>query len=118
MMIANFVSIAAAQATAGGGAPPLAGMIPIFLVFGVMMYFMFRSQKKQAKARESMLNSIKAGDEVITNGGIKGTVSKVMDKSFMMKVAPKMELEVVRNGVSMVVKPEAENAEGSVEETK
>ena len=101
-----------------GGAPPLAGMIPIFLIFGVMMFFMYRSQKKQAKERDDMLNSIKAGDEVITNGGIKGKVTKVTDKSFFVKVADKVDLEVVRGGVATVVKPDSEKTEGSDEEKK
>jgi preprotein translocase subunit YajC len=113
----NAISIAQAQAPAAG-APPISNFILIFLIFGVMMFFMFRSQKRQAKEREAMLNSIKAGDEIITNGGIKGKVTKVTDKSFFVRVADKVDLEVVRNGVATVVKPEKENAEGGVEEKK
>ncbi|NOY74714.1 MAG: preprotein translocase subunit YajC [Kiritimatiellaeota bacterium] len=118
MTIMNLISIAAAQSPAVGGAPPLAGMIPFILVFGVMMYVMYRSQKKQAKERETMLNTIKAGDEIITNGGIKGTITKVSDKSFFVRVAPKMDLEVVHNGVATVIKPEKDNVEGGEEEKK
>ena len=118
MNIFEFVTIGAAAPAPAGGAAGIAPMIPIFLVFGVMMYFMFRSQKKQAKERETMLKAIKVGDEVITNGGIKGTVSKVKDKSFFVKVADKVDLEIVRNGVATVVKPETADSEGSDEEVK
>lgn len=122
MNILEFVTIGAAAcppaAGGSGGVGGIAPMIPIFLVFGVMMYFMFRSQKKQAKQRETMLSAIKVGDEVITNGGIKGTISKVKEKSFFVKVADKIDLEIVRNGVATVVKPETEDSEGSEEEKK
>ena len=119
MNILEFVTIgAAACPQVAGGAAGIAPMIPIFLVFGVMMYFMFRSQKKQAKERETMLSAIKVGDEVITNGGIKGKISKVKEKSFFVKVSDKIDLEIVRNGVATVVKPETENPERSDEEKK
>jgi preprotein translocase subunit YajC len=118
MHILEFVNLGATTCPAPTGAAGIAPMIPIFLVFGVMMYFMFRSQKKQAKEREAMLSAIKIGDEIITNGGIKGTITKVKDKSFFVKVADKVDLEIVRNGVATVIKLETEDSEGSVEEKK
>ena len=80
----------------------IAGM-PIFLLL-IMMVFLFRSQKKQADQRKDMISRLKAGDVVITNGGIKGTITKVQDKSFMVKIAEKVEIEVVLNGIGTHVK--------------
>ena len=74
---------------------------------------MFRSQKKQANERKEMLASIKAGDKVITNGGIRGVVSKVADTCFVVKIADNVKIEVVHNGVATV-----EKKDDSAEENK
>ena len=95
------VTLAAAQQPQVGQSP-LAGIIPMFVVIGVMMFILFRSQKKQAQKRQEMLSKIKVGDEIITNGGIKGKISKVKDKTYMVKIADKVEIEIVQNGVGAV----------------
>lgn len=86
-----------AEAPAAGG---LLGMVPLFVIMGVMFFFMFRSQRKQAKQRQEMLNAIKAGDKVVTAGGIMATIKKVHEKSFIVEIADKVEIEVTKNGVS------------------
>lgn len=87
--------------SAGGqGAGGLLSMVPLFVIMGVMFFFMFRSQRKQAKQRQQMLNGIKSGDRVVTGGGIMGTVKKVHEKSFIVEIAEKVEIEVTKSGVS------------------
>ncbi len=102
--------IVLAQGAAAGAERPnwLIGGMPIFLLL-IMMFFLFRSQKKQANQRKEMITRIKAGDEVVTNGGIKGTVTKVKDKSFMVKIAEKVEIEIVASGIGAVVQTEKVN---------
>ena len=102
-MFLNFITLAqAAGGNPQGGPPSWITMAPIILLV-IMIFFLFRSQKKQADQRKEMLARIKAGDEVITNGGIKGTVTKVKDKSFMIKIADKVEVEIIQNGIGAVV---------------
>lgn len=91
-----------AQAAAEQRPNWLIGGMPIILLV-VMMFFLFRSQKKQADKRKEMLTKIKTGDVIVSNGGIKGTVTKVKDKSFMVKIADKVEIEIVQNGIGAVV---------------
>ncbi len=86
---------ASSQGTGG-----LLSMVPLFVIMGVMFFFMFRTQRKQAKQRLEMLNCIKAGDRVVTGGGIMGTVKKVHEKSFIVEIAEKVEIEVTKSGVS------------------
>ncbi len=83
-----------------GGAGSLISMVPLFVIMGVMFFFMFRTQRKQAKQRQEMLNGIKSGDRVVTGGGIMGTIKKVHEKSFIVEIADKVEIEVTKNGVS------------------
>ena len=66
-----------AQATAKAGGQGVFGMLIPFLLIGGMFYFMFRSQKQEAKKRAEMLERIKVGDKVLTLGGIFGTIKKV-----------------------------------------
>jgi preprotein translocase subunit YajC len=87
------------------------GMLPVFVIFGVMIFLMYRSQKKQARERQEMLAAIKAGDKVITNGGIKGTIDKVKDDAYILKVADNVRIEIVHAGIAKVLKEKKDNNE-------
>lgn len=89
--------------TAQDGPPGWTGMLPIFVIFGVMIFFMFRSQKKQAQKRKEMVSSIKAGDDIVTNGGIKGTIEKVKEDAFVLKIADNVKIEIIHAAVGKVV---------------
>jgi preprotein translocase subunit YajC len=91
-------------AAGGEGAPPQwIGMVPMFLIFGVMIFFMMRSQKKQAQKRKEMLSSIKSGDKIVTNGGIKGTIEKVKDDVYLLKIADGVQIEIVHAAVGQIL---------------
>lgn len=112
MTIAETASATAANTTAApqGGAAPQGNTMMLFgwiAIFGVMMFFMFRNQRKQAKQRQEMLNQIKAGDRIITAGGIYGTIAKVSEGSYLLEIADKVTIEVAKSGVTSVVREEA-----------
>src|SRR6476619_3406647 len=60
----------------GGG---ILGLLPMFLIFGAVYFLMIRPQTKRAKEHRAMLDKLSTGDEVITNGGIAGTVRDIAD---------------------------------------
>ncbi|MFA7232314.1 MAG: preprotein translocase subunit YajC, partial [Victivallaceae bacterium] len=91
---------ATATTPAANAQNPFVGMLPIIVIFGVMIFFMIRSQKKQAQKRQTMLDSIKKGDRVVTAGGICGTVDEVKEKTYMVEIADKVKVEVAKSGVS------------------
>jgi len=103
------VSALLAQSAAGGQPQgnPWLSLLPMFLIFGVMIFFMYRSQRKQAKQRQEMLEGIKTGDRVVTAGGIYGKVVKITEASFLMEIADKVEIEVDKGGVTRVLRDEA-----------
>ena len=72
-----FISPAFAQG-AGGGGGGIETMLPLVLIFAVFYFLLIRPQQKKAKAHRNMLSVINRGDKVITNGGIMGTVTKVV----------------------------------------
>lgn len=119
-MFQNIIVVAQQNAAPAAGTqpaedapPPWAGMLPIFVIFGVMIFFMFRSQKKQAQKRKDMINSIKTGDEVVTNGGIKGKIEKVKEDGFILKIADNVKIEVVHAAVAKVEGKDNAGKEGN-----
>ena len=75
-----WVTPAYAQVLGGGGGGELLQMLlPFALIFVIMYFLILRPQRQQAKRREDMLKAIRRGDTVVTNGGIIGKVTKVVD---------------------------------------
>lgn len=89
-------------------------LVLYFVVFfGIMYFLMIRPQQKQQKQRQAMMSSLKVKDKVITSGGIYGKITKVKEKSVMLQIADKVEIEVARAGIASV-----ENREIVVEKDK
>lgn len=110
-MLYTFFTIAKAAGDTGTQGPPAwVGMMPIILLV-VMMFFLFRSQKKNSDKRKEMIKRIKSGDEVVTGGGIKGKVTKVKDKTYMVQIAEKIEIEIVQSGIGAVLSGEEEKTD-------
>lgn len=95
----------AAPAAAPGPAEMIKGMLPIILMFGAMYFFLIAPQRKKQKEHEKMLTNLKAGDEVVTSGGIYGTITSVKDDRFVIRVGDNnAKLEVGKGFISSVVK--------------
>ena len=56
-----------------------AQFIPLILIFVIFYFFLIRPQQKRVKDHKAMVESLKRGDEVITSGGIIGTVDRVLE---------------------------------------
>ncbi|HYF95070.1 MAG TPA: preprotein translocase subunit YajC [Symbiobacteriaceae bacterium] len=82
-------------------------ILPIALL--ALMYFMLiRPQQQQAKKRQEMLNSLKAGADVVTIGGLHGTIVTIDDKTVRLKVASGVELVFNRSAIGAVRKTEGQ----------
>ena len=57
----------------------IAQFIPLILIFVIFYFFLIRPQQKRVKDHKTMVQSLKRGDEIITSGGIIGTIDKVME---------------------------------------
>ena len=78
------------------------GMLSLMMVIVVFWMFLIRPQQKQAKQRAEMLNSLKAGDKVVTIGGICGIVSRITDDKIFVEVAEGVVLEMLRNAIASI----------------
>lgn len=89
-----------------------AGMI-IYLValFAILYFLMIRPQQKRQKQHVSMLSSLKVGDNIITVGGLLGSVIKIKDNTMIIRVADKVHIEILKNAVSQVTEKKSEETQ-------
>lgn len=84
----------------GGDTNALMGFIPMILIFGVFYLLLIRPQQKKAKEHKALLENIKKGDTIITQGGLYGKVVNVQDQVLMVEVAPKIQVRISRSHVA------------------
>ena len=84
MLISNAYAQAAASNDPTGG---LMGLLPIILMFIVLWFLMIRPQMKKAKEHQKMVSELQKGDEVITQGGIAGKITKVGENYITVEIA-------------------------------
>jgi preprotein translocase subunit YajC len=90
-------------AASGGGAGSFTPILMIVLLFGVMYFMMIRPQQKRRREAEQMQSSIGPGDEVVTIGGLHGTVASVDDETVTLEVAPGVHNKYARPAVARVI---------------
>jgi preprotein translocase subunit YajC len=90
--------------TGGGG---FTFLLPMILVFGVFYLLLIRPQQKKQRELQSTIAQLKAGDRVITTGGVVGKITEVRDTSFLIRSADKTILEIARTAVAGVDSEEA-----------
>ncbi|WP_330985315.1 MULTISPECIES: preprotein translocase subunit YajC [Enterobacterales] len=79
-----FISDAVAAPAAGAAGQSQWTLIPMLVVFGLIFYFMIlRPQQKRTKEHKKLMDSIAKGDEVLTNGGLVGRVTKVAEAGYI-----------------------------------
>ncbi len=84
------------------GTNPLAMWVPIILIFVVMYFLILRPQAKRQKEHQKMLDSLQKGDNVVTAGGIYGTIvgMKEKDTIVIIEVDKNVKLNVARSGIA------------------
>jgi preprotein translocase subunit YajC len=98
-----FISNAYAQTAAASGAESIYSFLPIILMFVVLYFLMIRPQMKRQKEQKAMIEAIGKGDEVITAGGILGTVIKVSDIYVTLAVASNTEVVVQKSAIATLL---------------
>jgi len=83
-----------------GGLGALGGLVPMLLIIGVFYLLMIRPQQKRQRELQEMISQLKAGDRIVTTGGIIGTITTVRDASFFIRSADKSIIEIARSAVA------------------
>lgn len=102
-------SVAYAMGGGGGGAPGgsgLTALIPLVLMFVIFYFLLIRPQQKRAKEHRDVLQNLKKGDFIVTNGGLYGRVVGLTDQVVTLEVAENVRVKVARSYVAGQAKEE------------
>jgi preprotein translocase subunit YajC len=95
---------AGAGASQGGALSNIFGMLPIFLLMGGFWFIFIAPQRKKQKELEKQIASLQTGDEILTTGGIYGTITNVKEDRFIVRVSDSTKIELGKGFVATVVK--------------
>jgi preprotein translocase subunit YajC len=95
-----FIQDAFAQAEGPGG---LVSFLPLVLIFVVFYFLLIRPQNKQRKEHKELVANLAVGDEVVTGGGVLGTVTDVKEQFVHVQVADGVVLKVQRHTIGAVM---------------
>ena len=101
-----FVTPAFAQdaGAAAGGMAAFGQFLPLILIFVIMYFLLIRPQQKRAKEHKAMVETLRRGDQVVTQGGIIGKVSHVReDGELEIEIAPNVKVRVIKSTIVQVL---------------
>jgi preprotein translocase subunit YajC len=97
-----FISDAYAQAGAGQGGG-LLSLLPLVVIFVIFYFLLIRPQQKRAKQHKEMVQAIKKGDDVVTNGGLLGKIVDTDDNFVTVDIAKGVEVKVQRHAIAQMM---------------
>ncbi|KMJ52465.1 preprotein translocase subunit YajC [Vogesella sp. EB] len=86
--------------TSAAGGLDLMGFLPMIVIFVLFWFLLIRPQQKKMKEHQKMLSEINKGDEVATQGGIVGRVTKAGDQYLAIEIANGVEINIQRGAVA------------------
>ena len=111
-----FESIAYAMGAPGGAAGQPAGsgfsgLFMMVIIFGIFYFILIRPQQKKVKEHKKMVEDLKKGDKIITQGGIYGMVENAGANTLTVKIAEGTKVKIARSSVATVLTEEEANKE-------
>lgn len=95
------------QQAAPTGSNPALGVLPLILIVAIFYFLVFMPMQRQKKQQAKMLDSLEAGSEVVTTGGIVGTIVSITGDLLVIRVKPdNIKLQIARSAVSGTVSGE------------
>ena len=100
----SLILAAAAPAAPTGAAAFFLQIFPFLLIFVIFYFLMIRPQQRRMKQHQEMIGAVKKGDEVITAGGIRGRVTRVVDeREVEVEIAQGVKVRVVKSTLTQVL---------------
>ena len=84
----------------GGGGALISSLVPMVLIIGVFYVLLIRPQQARQRKLQQTISELKAGDKIITTGGVMGTITSVKDASLIIRSADKTIIEISRGSVA------------------
>lgn len=82
----------------------LAQFLPLIIIFLIFYLLIIRPQRIKEKRHQEMLRNLKKGDQVVTNGGLHGTIVGVQDDLVVLRIAENVKVEVSRSAIAFLKK--------------
>jgi preprotein translocase subunit YajC len=93
--------------TLQAGTPDMFIQFAPILIIGVIFYLLiFMPMRRRQKKLDAMISALKNGDKIITSSGIYGVVAGVKEKTFILKIADQVKIEITKNSVAGLQAPE------------
>ena len=110
MMSVHLLVAALAEVAPSAAQPnPLVAMLPPLLMMALIFYMLvFRPNQKLRKEHETMLAALKKNDEIVTTGGMHGTIVNVKDETLVLRIDETAKAEIDKSAVARVKKSRAE----------
>ncbi len=87
------------------------GLLVILVLFGLFWLLLIRPQRRRSQAQNRLISGLEVGDEIVTAGGLYGTIVGVGDEELMVEIAPGTHVRIARRAVAAVIEPEEEEPE-------
>ena len=93
-----------AYAQAAGGGSAFASFVPLILIFAIMYFLLIRPQQKKVKEHKAMVEALRKGDQIVTQGGVIGKVTKIIDDNeAQVEIADGVRVRIVRHTITQVL---------------
>ncbi len=93
-------------------------LLALLLTFGLMWALLILPQQRRMREHQAVVASLQVGDEVVTAGGVYGTITSVDEDTLAVEVAPGVVLRVLRSAVSQRIAPDEGELEDDVTEPR
>jgi preprotein translocase subunit YajC len=84
----------------GSGAPAILQFVPIILVFAIFYFLLIAPMRKRQKALQNLIQNLKKGDRVVTNGGLYGSVAGVEEAAVILKISDNVKVRVAKSAIA------------------
>jgi len=98
-----FISDAMAAAGDAAAEPGFGSLIPLVLIFVIFYFLLLRPQIKRGKEHKKMTESLAKGDEVVTNGGLLGRITKLDESFISLEIAEGVSVKVQRSAIGSMM---------------
>jgi preprotein translocase subunit YajC len=94
------IQLALAGSPQGGDQSPFGMLVPMALMFAIFYFILFMPMRQKQKKLDNLIKSMKAGDKVIINPGIFGTIVGIEEDAFQVRIDDKTKIKVLKSAIS------------------
>ncbi len=115
-LVGTVIRVAMAPSGQDGGGGLVSMLVLMGILVAIWYFLIIGPERKRRKQMQETINQLKSGDKIVTVGGIHGTVSGLTEKTVVVRVAEQVKIEISRQAVGTVIRPESEETAAEAKE--